>query len=175
MKSHESDGRKERIITLRLSDEDAERLYIKSGEAGISMTELIENFIQDLTFSRRSNGSDEEDLANQWFERCMFGMLSNRNFLKFIIERGEYEWAAKTWTDLQEAKKRLAIGISDFCDQEEMDAIRENADYWKEILEDFYQQFEEYGDGGGKGMEEDFKELVQWKQEFDVFMRGGSS
>ncbi len=54
------------------------------------------------------------------------------------MENGRQEWAAETWTDLQEAKKR----------------------------------FEKYGDGGGKGMEADFQELVQWQKELDAFIKG---
>lgn len=175
MKGHENDRRKERTISLKLSDEDARRLCIKAGKVGISVTELLENFIQDLTFSKRSNGSDEEDLANQWLNRCMFGGLSDRNFLMFVMAEENQDQMTELWTVLQETKKRLAIGLSDFCDQEEMDAAKEDVEYWQESLEDFYQQFEKYGGGKGNGMEEDFKELVRWKQDFDAFMRGGSS
>ena len=173
MMSHENDGRKARTLTLRLSDEDAERLYIKAGTSGLYVEELLENFIQDLTLSSRSNGSDEEDLANQWFDRCRFGTYSDRNFLKFVTETGKQEWVAETWTDLQEAKKSLAIGLSEFCDQEEMDGVREDAEYWQEGLEAFYEEFKGLGDGDGKSMEEDFQELVQWKKGMDAFMEGG--
>ena len=34
--------------------------------------ELIENFAGDLVGGTYSNGSDERDYADQWFERCWF-------------------------------------------------------------------------------------------------------
>lgn len=33
---------------------------------------IIEQFVSDLTCSERSGGSDERDLANEWFDRSRF-------------------------------------------------------------------------------------------------------
>jgi len=66
---------KERKITLKLSDADCDRLARKCGEHGLTIGELIENFVGDLVGGTYSNGSDERDYADQWFERCWFGMF----------------------------------------------------------------------------------------------------
>ena len=61
---------RERKITVKLSDADCDRLARKCGEHGLTIGELIENFVGDLVGGTYSNGSDERDYADQWFERC---------------------------------------------------------------------------------------------------------
>lgn len=79
---------KERKITVRLSDADCDRLARKCGEYGLTIGELIENFVGDLVGGTYSNGSDERDYANKWFERCWFGMFPEETLLKFLLYTG---------------------------------------------------------------------------------------
>ena len=65
---------KERAITLKLSDADVERIFKKAGATGLTVPELLQNFIGDLVDGTYSNGSDERDYAQRWFDRCWFGM-----------------------------------------------------------------------------------------------------
>ena len=60
---------RERKITVKLSDADCDRLARKCGKHGLTIGELIENFVGDLVGGTYSNGSDERDYADQWFER----------------------------------------------------------------------------------------------------------
>lgn len=62
---------RERKITVKLSDADCDRLARKCGEHGLTIGELIENFVGDLVGGTYSNGSDERDYADQWFEPNM--------------------------------------------------------------------------------------------------------
>ena len=174
MRGSKEDERKERTLVLKLSDADAKQLYIKAGMSGIRVTELLENFIQDLTCSSSSNGSDERDLANQWFGRCMFRDLYGSDFVQFALEYGIGERAADLWQSLQEARTRLDKGIRDFCDQEEMDAVRDDAAFCQEELEEYYQEYVEHGQAGGEGMEAEMQKLSQWYQEMDTFIERGS-
>ena len=52
---------RERKITVKLSDADCDRLARKCGEHGLTIGELIENFVGDLVGGTYSNGSDERD------------------------------------------------------------------------------------------------------------------
>ena len=72
---------RERKITVKLSDADCDRLARKCGEHGLTIGELIENFVGDLVGGTYSNGSDERDYADQWFERCWFGMFPEPTLL----------------------------------------------------------------------------------------------
>ena len=71
---------RERKITVKLSDADCDRLARKCGKHGLTIGELIENFVGDLVGGTYSNGSDERDYADQWFERCWFGMFPETRF-----------------------------------------------------------------------------------------------
>lgn len=75
---------RERKITVKLSDADCDRLARKCGEHGLTIGELIENFVGDLVGGTYSNGSDERDYADQWFERCWFGMFPEPTLLNHL-------------------------------------------------------------------------------------------
>jgi hypothetical protein len=49
---------------------------IKCEDAGISPEEVIEAFIRDLCALDGSNGSDERDLAQSYFDRCGYDWRS---------------------------------------------------------------------------------------------------
>ena len=79
---------RKRVLELKLSDEDVKRISEKAGAVGLSVAELIENFIGDLVCGTYSNGSDERMYAEQWFERCGFGMFPENTFLRYLVEWG---------------------------------------------------------------------------------------
>lgn len=79
---------KERYVKLNLSDADCERISKKAGKHGLTVGELLENFIGDLVDGTYSNGSDERDRAEQWFERCWFGMFPEPTLLRYFLEWG---------------------------------------------------------------------------------------
>lgn len=68
---------RERTITLNLSEADMERIRKKAGDAGLTVSELLENFVGDLIDGTYSNGSDERMYAQRWFDRCWFAMSSD--------------------------------------------------------------------------------------------------
>ena len=78
---------RERKITVNLSDADCDRLARKCGEHGLTIGELIENFVGDLVGGTYSNGSDERDYADQWFERCWFGMFPEPTLLNHLLKK----------------------------------------------------------------------------------------
>ena len=63
-----------RTIEVKLSDADVKRISEKAAAHGLTVGELIENFIGDLVCGTYSNGSDERMYAEQWFERCWFAV-----------------------------------------------------------------------------------------------------
>lgn len=84
LKKREIESKKDRTISLKLSDEDCERLMQKCGEYGIGLGELFENFIGDLIDGTFSNGSDERMYARQWFDRC-FRPVQEPTLLSHLI------------------------------------------------------------------------------------------
>ena len=129
---------KERTITVKLSDEECERLASMSGLSGLTVGELIENFIGDLIGGTHSNGSDERMYANQWYERCGFSFDSEETLLGYLINRG-YE--PKDYLDMldnietaQEEKKYLEEHPEEA--NEEAQYIDDDIAEWEEKLRD---------------------------------------
>lgn len=85
-KEKEIETIKERTITLKLSDADCERIAKKAGIHNLSVGELLQNFIGDLVNGTYSNGSDERDRANDWFERCNFSWMHDKTLLRHLLE-----------------------------------------------------------------------------------------
>lgn len=77
---------KERTVTLRLSDADCKRIARKAGMANLTVGELLENFIGDLVGGTYTNGSDECDCADAWYDRCGFGMFPEETLLRYLLE-----------------------------------------------------------------------------------------
>ena len=79
---------KERMMTIKLSDADCERVSNLCGEHNISVSYLLESFIGDLVNGTYTNGSDERDYARSYFERCWFGMYPENSLLNFLLRNG---------------------------------------------------------------------------------------
>lgn len=79
---------KPREITINLSDADVERLFVKAYSNGLTPSELIEGFLGDLLDGTYSHGSDERDLADEYFERCCYDMGLQRTFLQWALYDG---------------------------------------------------------------------------------------
>jgi len=74
---------KPRTITVELSDADCERISDQAARYGLTVGELLENFIGDLVDGTYSNGSDERDCADQYCQRCWFSWM-NENLLNHL-------------------------------------------------------------------------------------------
>lgn len=117
---------KERTITVKLSDADCEKLARQCGKHGLTVGELLENFIGDLVGGTYSNGSDERDLADQWFERCWFGMFPEPTLLNHLLEHGyDPENYLDTIDDIEHMKE---------CIKRTEKCIAEPGDEWKDII-----------------------------------------
>lgn len=106
----------ERNITLKLSDADVQRLSDKAGRHGLSVAALLENFIGDLVCGTYTNGSDEVMYAQQWFERCYFGLYPDYTFLSYLIDYYDIEDIVLDWNELQYYK---SISIEEYEDLDE--------------------------------------------------------
>ena len=77
---------RKRQLEIKLSDADTLRLIKKAGEVNLTVSELLENFIADLVCGTFTNGSDERMYANDWFDRCGFGMFQKNTLLSHLLE-----------------------------------------------------------------------------------------
>lgn len=90
---------KPRIFELKLSDADYRRIAEKAAEAELTAEELLESFIGDLVRGTYSNGSDERELANQWYDRCGYSYYNNHSFLHYLISEYALDDFVDAWLD----------------------------------------------------------------------------
>lgn len=144
--------RKERTITLKLSDTDVERLALKAASGGIHVEELLENFIGDLVRSPYSNGSDERLYAEQWFDRCWFGSYAPTSSLLQHLARDR---SIKHAFDL---KEKLRYSMEDAKEETLIEEER------SEIRQVIYETAREIAELFGKyHRPEDWQKVVEWK------------
>ena len=123
---------RERKITVKLSDADCDRLARKCGEHGLTIGELIENFVGDLVGGTYSNGSDERDYADQWFERCWFGMFPEPTLLNHLLHLGYEPEHYLFWLkNVEKIKSDIEITKQN---------IAEPSDEWKDIVDVYKRQ-----------------------------------
>jgi hypothetical protein len=159
---------RERNISIKLSDADVERLFNKIGESGLTVSELFENFVGDLVAGTYSNGSDERMYANQWFDRCWFGMdFGERSFLQWLITNDSVSEAISAWNDLQDAKNELQeFQIEDESDEEYADNCREDISYYEDILNDLFNGYKgENTVNSSSTLESEMDKVMQWQDE----------
>lgn len=131
---------KERTLKVKLSDADCERILEKCGRHGLTVGELFENFIGDLVGGTYSNGSDERDFADRYFERCWFGMFPENTLLHHLLEWG--------------------FDVDDFI------TCYDENEYFKEHPEEYKEEVEELEENEKLWFEEELQEyLSEWQPE----------
>lgn len=100
---------RKRTIELELSDADVKRIAEKAGAHGMTVGKLLESFIGDLVCGTYSNGSDERDLAGQWFDRCWFGMFPEMTFLSYLVEWGGIDEVMEAWDNIADSEENIKI------------------------------------------------------------------
>ena len=126
-----------RNLTLNLSDADVKRISETSGRVGLTVAELLQNFIGDLVHGTYSNGSDERMYANQWFNRCWFAYGASDSLLQKLLKQGEglngVERFLAAVDDLFLAESDLADAEDDEerqCCQEDIAEFKEDVAYY---------------------------------------------
>lgn len=76
-------------INLDLSEEEVKNLKGFSADRGLTIKELMENFVSDLVGD--GNGSDERRLAYEWADRCWFSHnpVECMTLLEYLRTEGE--------------------------------------------------------------------------------------
>ncbi|MDF2544260.1 MAG: hypothetical protein K0S47_3978 [Herbinix sp.] len=162
---------KERTFKLKLSDADVKRIYKKSGEVGLTVSELLENFIGDLVCGTYSNGSDERDKADEWFNRCWFGMFPDKTFLGYLIGEWQLDNVLELWDDIKTNKEELEYSEThkDEFDDDEIEALKEDLKCWQEELDEIFSDFKKCAKDEETGtLEEELEKIIKWNDEMNA-------
>lgn len=142
---------KARPLMLNLSDKEVGYLFLKAASVGLTVEELLENFIHDLIGGTFSNGSDERMLAESWFDRCQFGLVG-QTFLQHLVETDKLDEVWDKWQDYQSCTSDLDDPDTDLT-PEELTECRLDADESAKYLQTIYATYDSSGDWQ-KGMQE---------------------
>ncbi len=155
---------RERNITVKLSDADCERLIRKCGEHGLTVGELIENFVGDLVGGTYSNGSDERMYAKQWFERCWFGMFPEPTLLNHLLCLGyNPEDYLDTLDNIETAiKEKEYLAEHPEEANEEAQYLDDDIADWEEELKDMRADWKPEKE---PNMDEELKLIKKWVKE----------
>ena len=117
MQDQSDDVKTDRIrddIAIALTDEQYSNLKLKAYKAGFKNPgDFIQSFVADLT-GWCSNGSDERDLAGQWYERA-YGMSEFYYFFHYFLYNYDY-------------------------DLESMSEMLENDEYFNEVYDEYLEE-----------------------------------
>lgn len=164
----------ERTLVLKLSDADCKRISEKAGEVGLTVAQLLENFIGDLVDGTYSNGSDERMYADEWFHRCGFAMFPECTFLRWLIEQGFLGDVLGLWDDVQQAKEELAEGdaASDGWEPGVREGILKDIDFWEKEIEKYWVDYSFKPSFGRGSFEEEMKKVLAWQNEYQSLLTG---
>lgn len=152
---------KPRTVTIQLSDADCERIAVQAGQYGMTVEKILENMVADLIDGTYTNGSDERDFAEQWFNRCWFGMFPEDTLLRnLLIFDPEAECVEKFLNSIEEVKEaeecikkteaRLKLLKEDpienkediaYLEKEELPWQREDLEEWKSRYNDYIDEW----------------------------------
>lgn len=156
-----------RIIRLELSDADVERIWKKAGSVNLTVSQLLESFIGDLVDGTYTNGSDERMYANQWFDRCGFGMFPDKTFLGYLIEYGCLEDVLEKWEDIKTAKEELKYAEEHPMkfEADDIEGWKEDLEYWQTSLDETFEEYKENArDEEVSTLEEEMKKVIEWHE-----------
>ena len=106
-KQEEIETIRPRTIKVKLSESDVKRISEKATAHGLTVGELIQNFIDDLVRGTYSNGSDERMYTVQWFNRCLFGMFPDLTSLRYLIEWGGLDEVIYAWENIESTEESI--------------------------------------------------------------------
>lgn len=133
----------------------------------ITVSQLLESFIGDLVNGTYTNGSDERDYAQEWFERCGYGMNSEKTFLRYILEEGaDVEFLLNGLEGIKKSKELIQTLTEEL--QKEIDRQRENPEYqyeWEEEDKECIRTEQEELDAAILSVKEWWEEYQAWKKQ----------
>lgn len=162
---------RERKITVKLSDADCDRLARKCGKHGLTIGELIENFVGDLVGGTYSNGSDERDYADQWFERCWFGMFPEPTLLNHLLNLGyEPEHYLDMLENVETIKSDIEITKQNIAEPSEKEDLESYKADLEEALEELKDMRADWKPEKEPNMNEEIELIKKWVKEREDFI-----
>ncbi len=162
---------RKKTINIKLSEADCERIYKLCGIHNIKVSELLESFIGDLIGGTYTNGSDERDYAQRYFERCGFGMFPEATLLNWLLNMGYdvYDDFLEVIDDIESGYAELEDYRKDpsVFDEEEIDFLRTDIEDWKNQIAELKADF--LKNNPKANWEKEVEKVNEWWKEKERF------
>jgi len=153
---------KPRTFLVDLSDADVDRLAYHAAKAGMTMADLLKNFIGDLVEGTYSNGSDERECADAWYNRCGFAYFASNDVAR-LARNNSLDTVLNGWEDYQTAKAEAEYLRKAFADHDEDVTEEEVKDAEKWEVESLQELEDALKDAKCEGtLEEVVAEVLAW-------------
>ena len=159
---------KARRLEINLSDADVKRISEKACEYGLTVSELIENFIGDLVCGTFTNGSDERMYAKEWVNRCNFTILKDRAFVRFLAVSGLLSDVLDLLHYIDNCQNNLA---SDEADLEEAEEIQAEVEDYQDQIKEYWDAYVLENKGNQqRNFEEEMEKVREWKANYEQLL-----
>lgn len=112
-------------FTLEIDQETTIRFCERCAQRGATPEEVLEGFINDLVCGKRTRGSDERDLAEQYFDRCIPG-FAEPAFAAHVLTFYGHETAEALATGEEDIKEYYEEYTENRRNPESMEEARES-------------------------------------------------
>ena len=167
--------RKERTITIRLTESDCKTLMIKCGEHGITINELFENFAGDLAGGRYTNGSDERRAASEWFDCCWFGMFPEKTLLNHLLN---WDYDPEEYFELI-SELDTFVKETDYLNAHPEEKEPGDTERFAEIIASLRKEIQSMADGWSSAqnlnLPDEIRRIADWIDEKNQFINGSES
>lgn len=165
-------------LKVTLQKEDFRRVSALAAMAGHSLSGLVQDFLADLAGGKASRGSDERDLADDWYHRgyigpetflqYISGAYGTNGVISFLEDYGEYvsdvDYETDILTDLGRACLEGKQEEIESLKKEAAEAGRTSKETWNRLKE----TFQEYLDNGGMGdINDALRDCREWYHEYE--------
>ena len=130
----------------------------------------------DLVWGTYTNGSDERDYANTYFDRCYYGMFPDQTFVRYLLEWEDIDAYIKDSENVQWLEKEIAsYGEKSELDEEEeavLEDIRDELKFAKEEVAEYYERYCEWcRKEEPESLEKAQAGVAQWKADYEKLQR----
>ena len=130
-------------LVLDVSDEAMTDFFNMAYRDGTTPAEILEGFINDLVCSRNSNGSDERDFAERYYDRVGYGRMMPLTFCQWLLRDDSLSAVAEAMDDIQDFTEEIDYlkehpDEADSGELEDLEAERQDS---REQIEDYYKDY----------------------------------
>lgn len=170
-------NKKQVNLTIQLTDKDMKTFLQKCYEARTTPSEVLTGFLNDLVNGYYTRGSDERDLAQQYFDRCGYPYSGALTFTQYLLELGGWrlEEVEEAIDDIETAEEEFRYyeeNPEDPPTESELDYWKNTMKHAKEVLEEHYTDYKKES-SNPENLENGIKSVKEYLQKIKTDVKNG--